>query len=61
VTRFPAEAMQESSFFGSLRMLADASGLELGEVTFDWEVAPAPNAVEHLSCEWSPVKLGQSG
>lgn len=45
VVRFPEEVVLESSFYASLRMFADATGLEFDDVTFDWEVAPAPHDI----------------
>jgi 4-hydroxy-tetrahydrodipicolinate reductase len=45
VVQFPAEAVRESSFFASLQMFADATGLQFDDVTLDWEVAGSPREI----------------
>jgi hypothetical protein len=42
VVRFPRDVIVESSFYASLQMFADATGLQFDEVTVEQEVAPAP-------------------
>ncbi|MGV9860682.1 hypothetical protein ACWDTD_18800 [Gordonia sp. NPDC003425] len=58
VTRLPKEIVAESSFFASLRMLADATGLQFDDVTLDWEVAPAPHEIVTPAFHVEPGNVG---
>ena len=42
LVRLPREVVAESSFYASLQMFADATGLQFDDVTVDWELAPSP-------------------
>jgi 2,4-diaminopentanoate dehydrogenase len=58
IVRFPSEAVRESSFFASLQMFADATGLEIDDVTLDWEVAPSPRQIVTPVYRVEPGQIG---
>ena len=43
--QLPKEVVVESSFYASLQMFADATGLQIDDVTLDWHVAPSPRTI----------------
>lgn len=58
VVRFPSEVVRESSFYASLKMFADATGLEIDDVTLDWEVAPSPREIVTPVYRVEPGQVG---
>ncbi|MFE0748131.1 hypothetical protein [Gordonia sp. NPDC058843] len=58
LVRFPREVVTESSFYASLQMFADATGLEFDDVTLDWEVAPTPREIVTPVYNVEPGQVG---
>jgi hypothetical protein len=55
---FPEEAVTESSFYASLQMFADATGLKFDKVALDWEVAPSPREIVTPVYAIEPGQIG---
>jgi 2,4-diaminopentanoate dehydrogenase len=45
IVQFPKEVVLETSFYASLQMFADATGLQFDDATLEWEVAPSPREI----------------
>jgi 2,4-diaminopentanoate dehydrogenase len=58
IVSFPGEVVVESSFFASLQMFADATGLEFDDVALDWEVAPSPRQIATPAYTIEPGQVG---
>ncbi|HET6733511.1 hypothetical protein [Mycobacterium sp.] len=58
VISIPKEIVAESSFYASLQMFADATGLEIDDVTLDWEVAPSPREIVTPVYRVEPGQVG---
>lgn len=56
--KVPKNVVMEGSFFASLQMFADATGLEFDDVTLEWQGAPSERLIVTPVCR---VEAGQVG
>lgn len=56
--QIPKETVLESSFYASLRMFADATGLEFDDVTVEWQGAPSHRLIVTPVCRVEPGQVG---
>jgi hypothetical protein len=56
--QIPKETVIEGSFYASLQMFADATGLEFDDVTLEWQGVASDRLIETPVCRVEPGQVG---